>query len=333
MSFTVEARSVTATGDDRKERRALLIGIDEYLHARPLSGCRRDVQRLKPLLECHADGSPNFSVETLVSGGDVVSEARLVQALKAFFTTPADVLLLYFAGHGVYDAYERSGYLVAQDGAVDNYGIAMERLIGYANRAPANHVIVALDCCHADAVDNSFATGGQASPGDGVVILAAARDDQEAQEAQEGGVFTTLLEAALDGSAADPVTGAVSVANIHGFIDAALGPERQCPTFKANIASWCVVRKTDPVVARETVLRLTTYFARPESELPYGVEPPAAGPGAPFDELGADIQALREAGLIKPVGSAHRYAAALGRSACLTPLGQYYWKRVREARF
>lgn len=333
MSFIPQPRPVAATGDDRKERRALLIGIDEYLHARPLYGCCSDVQRLQPLLERHADGSLNFSVETMVSGGEVVNEVRLVQTLKRFFTTPADVLLLYFAGHGAYDAYERSGYLVAQDGVTDNYGIAMERLIGYANRAPANHVIVALDCCHADAVDNSFATGGQASPGEGVVILAAARDDQKAAEAQAGGVFTTLLEAALDGGAADPVTGAVSVANIHGFIDAALGPERQCPTFKANIASWCVVRNSEPVVARETVLRLTTYFERPESELPYGVEPPAANAGAPLDELSADIQALREAGLIKPVGSAQSYAAVLGRSACLTPLGQYYWKRVKETRF
>ncbi len=323
----------TASGNDRKERRALLIGIDEYLNARPLSGCCRDVRRLQPLLERHADESENFIVETLLSGGDVVSEARLVQAFKKFFTTPADVLLLYFAGHGVYDADERSGYLVAQDGVVDNYGVAMERLIGYANHAPANHVIVALDCCHADAVDNSFATGGQASPREGVVILAAARDDQEAVEAERGGMFTTLLEAALEGAAADPVTGAVSIANIHGFIDAALGPNDQCPTFKANIASWCVVRNTTPLVKRETVLRLTTYFNSPESELPYGVEPPAATAGAPLDELGQDIQELREAGLIKPVGSTQGYNRKLGRSACLTPLGQYYWKRVQDARF
>jgi hypothetical protein len=209
----------------------------------------------------------------------------------------------------------------------------MERLIGYANRARARHKVIALDCCHADAVDNSFATGGLVSLADGVVVLAATRDEEEAIEAEAGGVFTTLLAAALDGAAADPVTGAVSVANVHGYIDAALGGGEQSPTFKANIASWCVVRQTEPIVPRETVLRLTKYFERPNDELPLGVEPPEARPGEPIDEVTADIQALREAGLIKPVGHEGEYTAALGRGACLTPLGRYYWKRVQDARF
>ncbi|MEZ5291747.1 MAG: caspase family protein [Vicinamibacterales bacterium] len=312
-------------------RRALLIGIDDYATFPKLDACVSDVQRLRPLLERHADGRPNFVVETLESGGEVLTEARLTQALRQFFATPADVLLLYFAGHGAYDEFEKAGYLVAQDGVKDDYGIGMERLIGYANRAKARHRVIVLDCCHADAVDNSFATGGLVSLADGVVVLAATRDEEEAIEAEAGGVFTTLLAAALDGAAADPVTGAVSVANVHGYIDAALGGGEQSPTFKANVARWCVVRLTEPVVPRETVLRLTSYFERPDDELPLGMEPPA--PGDTPDEAAADVQALREAGLIKPVGHEHEYSAALGRGACLTPLGRYYWKRVQEARF
>ena len=320
-------------------RRALLVGNDNYDHMKALGACVHDVERLAPLLYAHSDGSENFQVEKLVSSEQPITEASLNLRIKKFFNpevSRAEVLCFYFAGHGAYDKFERSGYLVAQDGVEGNFGVPMERIIGYANRANAEHVIIILDCCHAGAIDKSFATGGLASPGEGVCILAAARDEESAKEVREGGVFTSLLAGAMEGGGANAVTGAVTVANLHSYVDGALGKYDQCPLFKGNISSWCTLRKTRPHVSAAVVMSIAEIFNHPDDEfdLDPSFEPTAEPKNDGNEAIFSSLQKMRAASLVEPVGEDHMYFAAMNRKSCrLTPLGAYYWMLVHRNRF
>src|SRR5437867_2660543 len=97
-------------------RRALCIGIDFYSFG-PLGGCVNDAKRMAALLARHEDGSPNFDCRTIVApnGGaaDVLTRAKLKQAIDQLFKDKADIALFYYSGHGTEN--NLGGYLVTQD--------------------------------------------------------------------------------------------------------------------------------------------------------------------------------------------------------------------------
>src|SRR5258705_12468320 len=107
-------------------RRALCIGIDEYLSA-PLQGCVSDAHRVADVLRRNHDGSPNFDVRTLTapvgSGLTVATRSTMRQALDLLFRDRVDVALLHFSGHG--SVNNLGGYLQTQDATRYDEGVAM----------------------------------------------------------------------------------------------------------------------------------------------------------------------------------------------------------------
>src|SRR4051812_45339897 len=185
-------------------RRALCVGIDEYIFG-PLNGCVNDAQRMKTVLSQHQDHSPNFDCKILVAPlgqKKVVTRTTLREHLQLLFRDPADVVLFHFSGHGTIN--DLDGYLVTQDAAKYDDGVAMGDVLKLANESRAKEAVLFLDCCFSGnlgnppAIDNS-----KALLREGVSILTAGRGDQPSVESGGGGLFTSLVVDALDGGAAN----------------------------------------------------------------------------------------------------------------------------------
>jgi len=108
------------------------------------------------LLGKHDDGSPNFDCRilkaTLDGKGDKIGRPELRKAVKELFANPAEVALLYFSGHGTVN--DLDGYLVTQDAASYDEGLAMAEVLKMANDSKTVEVVVFLDCCHAGNLGN-----------------------------------------------------------------------------------------------------------------------------------------------------------------------------------
>lgn len=316
-------------------RRALCIGIDDYPGA-PLAGCVNDAQRIRDVVRCHDDRSPNFDCRSLVAavGGDAdLSRAAVREGIAQLFADPADVALLYFAGHGTVN--DLDGYLVTQDARRYDEGVAMSEILRLANASRAQEVVIILDCCYSGVfgnppdIDNS-----RASLREGVSVLTASRGDQPSVEEAGGGVFTSLVVDALGGGAAD-LLGQVTAPSIYAYVEAALGAWDQRPLFKSHLSRLVPIRKCAAPLDVRILRDLPTLFPLPAEPLPLD---PSFEPTSPqaqpentrqFDKL----QALSRVHLVTPVGARHMYDAAMNSAGCkLTPSGRYYWRLARDGR-
>lgn len=308
-------------------KRALLIGIDTYDHWTPLSACVKDVVALKSRLATHGDLSENFYVTSLTPAVERIDRACVMRHVRAELNSGADVVLLYFAGHGA----ERAGdvILCTQEGNDDDEGVAFSALLGLIHQSKVDEVIVILDCCFSGGAGGNPVIGSELvylRPG--ISILAASRHDEVADEITDGqGRFSYFLCAALDGGAAD-VLGNVSVISAYAYLRESFGAGEQSPTFKCNVAKLHRLRQCHPAVSREEMLRLPEFFrADPGFLLPLS---PAYEPTAPQADpvkvkVFGILQSYRAAKLVEPVGVPHMYDAAMASKSCrLTALGRHY---------
>jgi hypothetical protein len=313
-------------------RRALSVGINEYRSA-PLAGCVDDAIAIAELLGRNDDGSPNFDVRLMTAPKSRINRRDLREAITELFQDAADIALLYFSGHGT----ERNldGYLVAQDSATYDEGVAMSEVLAIANRSKVAEIVMILDCCHSGALGNVPAIDNdQAVLREGVTILAASRADQAALESAGKGLFTALFSDALRGGAAD-VLGNVTVASAYAYVDETLGPWDQRPLFKSHVARLQPLRHVTPAIDVAILRRLPEWFDELHSELPLdpSYEPDAEPKNAEHEAIFAYLQKCRAAKLVEPVGEEHMYYAAVNSRSCrLTPLGRHYWEMANRGR-
>lgn len=312
-------------------RIALLVGIDDYSH-NPLEGCVADAEALAGLLDRDDDGSPNFECRTLLSSHINVTRGELRdRARELFGKSDADIAVFFFAGHGFLDSDGRA-ILVTPDASKGDEGVPMSEIVGWANKSPAKERIIFLDCCHAGAIDQFFATNGGIALEQGVSIVAACRDTETASEMRGHGLFSSLICNALAGGAAD-VTGAVTIASVYAYVDEVLTGWDQRPLLKANVSKLTPLRRAVPAVARSKLRLLTRYFSDPTAEfqLDPSYEPNAKPECEQNEKIFGVLQEYRAARLLEPVGTPHMYYAAIESKSCrLTPLGRFYWQRVKS---
>ena len=304
---------------------ALLVGIDHYPNS-PLSGCVNDVARMHDILRLQHDGSPNFECHKLISAEEEVNRARLKNALHNLFSRRAEVSIFYFAGHGTFN--NLGGYLVTQDAKQYDEGVSMGDVLVEANQSPARERIIILDCCHSGALGQLPAINNDtAMLKEGVSVLSASRETESALEVGGGGLFTSLVCAALDGGAAD-VCGNVTVAAIYAYADEFLGGWDQRPLFKCHVSTLVSLRNCSPVVDPAILRLMPKYFESPRVEyrLDTSYEPDAEPHHPEHEEIFSHLQTLRAARLVVPVGEDHMYYAAINSKSCkLTALGRFYW--------
>ena len=317
-------------------RRALCVGIDEYLSG-SLQGCVSDAERVAGILATNHDGSPNFDCRTLVApvGGptDLITRARLREAIETLFRHKADVALLHFSGHGTVNNLD--GYLVTQDAKKYDEGVAMGDILKWANDSKAEEVVILLDCCFSGALGNPpVVDNAKALLREGVSILTASRADQPSVEAAGGGLFTSLVVDALEGGAAD-VLGAVPAPSLYAYVEAALGAWDQRPLFKSHVSRLVALRHCAAPIDRTILRKLPVLFPLPAEDLAidpsYEPTSPTADPSKTV--VFEDLQALSRVRLVIPSGAPHMYDAAMQSKACrLTPTGRYYWRLATNKR-
>lgn len=310
-------------------RKGLFIGVNQYEHITPLSGCENDAIEMASVLSTHASGSPNFHRNVLTSSDQVVSKKKISAEIKNLFSGECDVALLYFAGHGHFDDNVDEGAIIAQDFEDAEDGIRISDILGWARKATGiKNKIIILDCCQAGSAGQITQMKGNPSLlVDGMTILTACKKDEYAQEKGGHGVFTGLLIQALQGGAAD-ILGNITPGSMYAFVDSALGPWQQRPVFKTNVSNFISLKEMAPKVPLDTLRNLPKWF--PEAESLYALDPSyEPDEKAVFDEengkIFAQLQSCNRHSLVEPVDAEHMYYAAMNSTGCrLTVLGNYY---------
>ncbi len=321
-------------------KKALIIGINNYPTA-PLRGAVNDAKSISDLLETNGNDSKNFEVHFY---DDIRTRAELLKLIVAFFdkNIEADMGLLYFAGHG--HVNELGGFIVTPDHENYNEGIAMNDILGLANKSKIRNKVIILDCCKSGIFGTPTENGSITTIETGTTILTSSRKNEPSKEINGHGVFTNLLIEALKGGAAD-VRGHISPGGLYAYIDQALGAHEQRPVFKTNVTEFVELRSIIPQVSLSTLRKLTEYFHSPSDSLQLDpsfedtnsneVHHDVIKPFANKDNvlIFKNLQKLEGVGLIIPVGEQHMYYAAMRSKTCiLTSLGHHYWRLVREGR-
>lgn len=322
-------------------RKALVVGINYYMHAAQLYGCVDDAHAVKSVLERNSDGTVNFAVKLLSSAGlsEPVLRSKLRENIQNLFSGECETALFYFAGHGHIEA--TGGYLIAGDSKTGDEGIPLGDVLTFANQSAAKNRIIVLDSCHSGIAGSIPSAPTSAELKEGITILTASTADQYATEKNGAGVFTTLFVDALNGAAGNLI-GDVTPGSVYAHIDQSLGPWDQRPVFKTNVKSFVSLRKVQPPISLLELQRITEFFPSPGFEfwLDPSFEPERGNqlPGIPSPNpvntaKFAILQKYNRVNLVVPVNAPHMWHAAMGSKACkLTVLGEHYRRLVEQGR-
>ncbi len=324
-------------------RRALLVGINHYAYMEQLTWCIDDALAMRQVLSFHENHDFNFDCHLLLGSAPTaetvaspisqerVTFNRLRLQLQELFTFD-DMVLLYFSGHGYVTA--NGVYLVTQDGNEVLPGILLNDILQMANDAPAREVLLIIDSCHSGALgepgENNHMANLYLRPG--VTLLAAARANQQAIEQNGRGLFTHLIIGALKGGASD-VRGHVSAASIYAYVEQALGPWDQRPTYKSNATQLSPIRFCAPDIVDDDLRRLPQFFPRPDHH--YFLDPSyeVTRSEALFEHVAIFkiFKHYQVARLLRPTFDEDLYFAAIRNHPVeLTPMGQFYWQLAKQ---
>lgn len=259
------------------ERLAIIVGIDKYEAEEEipiLCGAENDAKEIFKRLTTVAD----FKVpKNYFLIGKNATYRAILKAISDVFRRNLDnkLVLFYFSGHGILDE-NNEGYLAPYDTDPDDpyvCGINMEEFRDVINKSKNNaSVLVILDCCYAGIATrgtravpelqtkNMYATQvkklvespQQDNPlisGRGKFILASSEAsavsrekndciDLENSEPHTHGVFSYHFIEGLDGKAADPETGIITIESLRKHIQNQMRLEgRQTPIYSVAEAS------------------------------------------------------------------------------------------------
>ena len=188
--------------------RAVFIGINKYRDPRihELTGATKDAIALWALFKDSVEG---IADKRLLDDEATVESIRKSLDSALGDAAQDDTVIVFFAGHGT-----PNHQLVPFDSdlnAVDQTTIPMQELAGHLKSTVARVSLIILDCCFSGGAPARVIEGlpvvrtGVPSVtdlgGNGRIVLAAARDDQEALEFGQHGLFTAaMLRVIQDGS-------------------------------------------------------------------------------------------------------------------------------------
>lgn len=221
------------------DRKALVVGIDDYEHVSKLHGAVNDATRIAKLFANQHDGGKNFDVRLLTSAADRITSRVLRDHIQQLFDGTGE-RVFFFAGHGA--STPGGAYLVTQEADQDHLGLSMHEVLVHASGSSAAEIVLIVDACHAAELGHDLVLN-VATVREGISILAACRREQEALEASDGGLFTDALVKGLEGAAADR-RGVVSSASLCVYanerFESAWG---QRPVFQNNTSGVFELRR------------------------------------------------------------------------------------------
>lgn len=319
-------------------KKALCVGIDCYEHVEDLQGCVNDANAVKAALERNGDGTLNFEVKIMsaTSEASYIKRNELRDAVENLFKGEAEIAVLYYSGHGSFDAL--GGYLCTSEIERPDEGLSLNDIMSFVAQSKVRNKIIILDSCFSGSIANPIEMQSYSILREGTTILAACGASEYATEENGHGIFTSLLVEALYGGAMN-LLGEVSPGSIYSYIDRSLGAwDEQRPLFKANISSFVSLRKNAPPIPITELRRITEFFVSPYDEFPLDPTYEPDKHEADIKEINKEhesifaiLQRFVKLNLVVPVGEEHMYYAAIHHKSCkLTAQGQHYWKLVNK---
>jgi WD domain, G-beta repeat/Caspase domain len=219
---------------------ALIVGIDYYndaAHFIPLPFAQADAWALYELLTDPERGG--WRPEDVVYlAGEAVTRDEIESQLRELCLVRAqqnDLILIYFAGHAFLDPATQDGYLALGGTLVDRpaTGLHVPTLVDhYLYDSKARNILTLLDISHAGSEwshhkkpEDATLLFGQSlldlPRTKGRIILTSQRQVEvsKGQMEQGHGVFMTHLLDALEGAAANPRTGRITLGTLYDYFD------------------------------------------------------------------------------------------------------------------
>lgn len=231
--------SQSAKADDaRASRKALLVGNSAYVDPAitPLLAPRTDIEKLGALLSNPAIGGFDVAPPQLDISAD---DFRLAISNLFADAKKNDLLLLYFAGHGVRDNNGRL-YLAVRKTQIKRLNataLPAQFILDEMSKSASRRKVLILDCCHAGAVfedgtlrarsaayDAGLVRDSFLPVGTGTYILAASQSGQSAFEEIDPetkaakSIYTGLIVDAISTGNAAPDSKDITVSDIHDYI-------------------------------------------------------------------------------------------------------------------
>lgn len=262
-------RRALAGAPDPRQSSCVLIGVSDYGKLRELPAVRDNLAQLSEVLaDPETWGIPPERLHTIAypQSADAIRNAISAAAKDA-----PDTLLVYFAGHGLYD--KKDGLLLALPEATGkdrSQTVPWQQLAEVIRNADSHRRIVWLDCCYA-----GLALPDKKDPPEllevaeveGTYLLAAAQKYEEAKSPDGEGctAFTGELVSALrDGIAPGPPTQEfLSLNSLHQQVRSALRkkhlpePNRHDPDNIGQLPLFhnTMTRRRNPRVVRTRAVR------------------------------------------------------------------------------
>ena len=201
-----------------ENKKALVIGISDYMKLKPLRFCKKDGDAMLTLLNSLGYDTYNNKQKNLI---ETINGHTLKDTIIDFFNEPTimhtDTLLFYFSGHAIQDADDT--YFAASDIDPDiptRRGFSFNELRKAIEYSRSRRIIAILDCCYSGAAmlhkgDGDAAVQGHKTildnlsknpQGEGKCMLLSSQDYQKSYPLSKEGhsVYTYYLLEGLSGN-------------------------------------------------------------------------------------------------------------------------------------
>jgi uncharacterized caspase-like protein len=313
-----------------KNRKALIIGNDNYQNVSKLNGCKNDTISMGYLLKNNEDGTGNFSTQI----HNDLSNESIKEEIEQFLKRKCSYALIYYSGHGYIN--EEGGYLCGIDASKENFGVSMKWLSQTISDSEIPEITIILDCCHAGEMFNVSVDEEFALLKPGVTVLAATTKNDTAAEFCGKGVFTSILVDGLKGAAKD-ILGNVSITGLYACAENMLSPFQQRPVFKSFVDQITPLRKCIPLVSEIDLKKLITDEFFPIIDFKIEVNPDILNQKKAEFDISFDtflmLGTYEKAGLLECDSGKTLIETTLEWGECrLSTYGKHVWQLVKKDR-
>ncbi len=133
---------------------ALLIGINRYKNIDPLKTAVKDTEQMAEVLR------DLYGFETRLLLNEKATDTAILKELNSLRSrlTPADRLIIYYAGHGILDKVTDASYWLPYDAELsdDTNWLDTKRITDQLKRITAKQVLIIADSCYSGAISREI---------------------------------------------------------------------------------------------------------------------------------------------------------------------------------
>lgn len=231
-------------------RKALIIGCTGYHRHDSVQTIGKGAMAIAEQLRVNYDGTPNFEVQLVTDQSPYKMPYQNEEELKCIIETflaggkKEETGVFYFIGHGKGNetADKACLYFCGAEQMAYDIEIKMDWLLEKIQKSGFGNIFVMLDCCFS----GSFGADSREPLRDGVCILTACSATQPAIGSKEHytqySLFTGFVKEALEGKAADPITGVISFSSVYNYVCQNLG-RKQAPVLRCNVSRYVPLKQ------------------------------------------------------------------------------------------